>query len=188
MKKVIFVYFLMINSMFVFSQNHTYGLSQSDLNLVLGQFVPSVEIWRYRWIEESFSWGRQTAVSVDTEDDAIKIDYYASAASSFGKKYEKHLMISNTGFLFLVTNIEKTAANKFTLTLITRQYSSIKYVGQITLTFLDGNHIVIDNTNCLINGWFDYMILWKSAGPTITVNNKKDFRELPDFNESETRR
>jgi hypothetical protein len=180
---------LVCSCLSVYSQNLNYGLSQQDLNLLLGQFLPSSNISGYRWIENTYSWGKQK--SVDTNGDVIFIDYYSDffkndpsrQTSRIGQKYKNCLIINTSSINFLISKIEKIMPNKYVLTLVLiENQNNPKNAGQITITFLDDIHIVIDNTNCLVN-LFNHLVLWKSAGPTITVNNKKPVPNLPDFKE-----
>ncbi len=181
MKKLFIFYFFMHTTFNLFSQNYNYGLSQSDLNLLLGQFVPNTNIASYRWVAQSFSWGRQTAI--DTNGDNVQIDYDIRFALGAGEKYKNHLVIWDSALAFVITNIRKTATNSFVLSLVfAQEFTGAVNAGQITITFLDDIHAVIDNTNCLVN-LFNYMVLWKSAGPTVTVNKKRNFLELPAFEE-----
>ena len=180
MKKLVMFYFLLFFSLTLYSQNFYYGLSERDLNLLLGQFVPSAEIAGYRWIAQPFSWGRQTAI--DTNGDQIRIDYSSRYNEQLGFGYERYLVISDNSIPFVITRIEKAGENRFVLTLVlVVNPNEPKIAGQITITFIDDIHIVIDNTNFLVNGSFNYMVLWKSAGPTVTVRNRRNFHDLLDF-------
>jgi hypothetical protein len=180
MKKILFVYLFWCLGYSLFAQNLDYGLPQQDLNLLLGQFLPNAEM-SGRWVDYTFSWGRQKAIS--TNDSVIQIEYYPKIASRSGVKYEKYLMIIDSQIPFLITKIDKVGSTKFVLSLVLVANDTPKNAGQITITFLDNIHIVIDNTQCPVEGCFNYVMLWKSAGPTVTVKNKKGFLELPDFKE-----
>jgi hypothetical protein len=184
MKRIYFVCFIVFICGNVFSQNYNYGLSKDDINLLLGQYIPSVEIYKYQWYEQNFSWGKQIATGSNAA--IINIDYSKSSARRLGQKYENYLLIDDTSVPFVITKIEKISTNKFVLTLvlIVNLNEPPKEAGQITITFLDNIHLVIDNTNCPVSGCFNYMILWKCAGPTVTsITNKKGFLELPVFKE-----
>lgn len=181
MKKILFIIFLLFVCLNLFSQNYNYGLTQNDLNLLLGQYVPNAETSKYNWVLQFFSWGRQTAISIN--GDVILIDYNNNMAERLGSEYKGYLILSEPGVAFLISNIEKLADNKFVLSLVSLANLGSrppKYAGQITITFLDNIHIVIDTTDFLLNG-FNYMILWKSAGPTVTVKNKMNYLQLPDY-------
>jgi hypothetical protein len=181
MKKILFVYLFWCLGYSLFTQNLDYGLSQQDLNLLLGQFLPNAGT-SGRWVDYTFSWGRQRVV--DTNGSVIQMDYYPNIASRSGVKYEKYLMIIDSELPFLITKIDKVGSTKFVLSLVlVANPGSPKDAGQITITFLDNIHIVIDNTQCPVEGCFNYVMLWKSAGPTVTVRSKKGFLELPDFEE-----
>lgn len=181
MKKFLVICFFALLSCNLYSQNYNYGLSQQDLNLLLGQYVPSGIFIGNRLSEQSFSWGKQEAVSGN--DDMIYIDYEKVSASSFGKKYENHLVIYGRGLGFLIVRIEKIAANKFKLSLVSRYSSTLKDMGYIIITYLDDIHIVVDDTNCSV-WWINIQtVYWKSAGPTVTARNKKAQDELPDYKE-----
>ena len=181
MKKILIIYYFLFVGLNLFSQNYNYGLSQEDLNLILGQYVMSAETHRYEWVAQSFSWGRQTAILL-ANGIVVKIDYSNDFAARLGEEFRGYLVLTDSSLPFLISNIEKLADNRFLLSLIlmANPNDALKNAGQITITYLDNIHIVIDNTNLLVNS-LNYMVLWKSAGPTITVRNKRNFLELPDF-------
>jgi hypothetical protein len=181
MKKFLVICFLILIGLPLCAQNYNYGLAQHDLNLLLGQYVTRADLATHRWVTRTFSWGRQSAV--DTNDLVIHIDYN-NIAARLGRKYEKYLVIDDTSIPFVITKIEKRTTNQYVLTLVfVSNPDSPKDAGQITITFLDDLHIVIDNTKCVAGGVFNYLALWKSAGPLITVRSKQNFIDLPDFKE-----
>jgi hypothetical protein len=171
MKKIFIIYFLMYTSMNLFSQNYDYGLSQDDLNLLLGYFVPDIEALKQRGSDWSFSWGKQTVI--DTDGDFVIIDYEVDVNWKIDKKYERYLVINDSGFNLLITNIEKLSANKFKLSIFSMQYGEEQYreiwglrdEGYIIITFLNNTHTTIEKTNSIM-GLFNYKeILLKTAGP-----------------------
>ena len=169
MKKIFIICFLLFFSVSLFSQGHTYGLSQDDLNLLLGQFVPNIENarTRYRWVERSFSWGRQPAI--DTNGDMVRVDYSTRFTSRLGIEYENHLVFFNSGLIFLIQNIEKKSTDTFILSFnAAPQHGdlNIKDVGQIVITFLDDRHMIVRNINYIYGFPFGRQ-WWKSAGPTV---------------------
>jgi len=118
MKKLLFVFVLIICGTNLFSQAFDYGLSQEDLNLLKGQFVlvsfGSMPVPRDRWFEENFSWGRQPAVDTHL---MIIIDYNGGQAALHGAEYANHLVISDDGLLHLVRDVEKVSDGIFILSL-----------------------------------------------------------------------
>jgi hypothetical protein len=174
MKKIFIICFLLFFSVSLFSQGYNYGLSQDDLNLLLGDYVPNIENARtiYRWGEASFSWGRQNRVIYN--GDSFKIDYYSVQSSLFGIEYKNHLVFFNSGLLHLIRNIEKHSINIFILSLAglyrvndNSRIFGIRDIGQIMITFLDDRHVVIDNVNYTDRFPFGRQ-WWKSAGPMVT--------------------
>jgi len=170
MKKIFIIFFMICTGMNLFSQNYDYGLSQDDLNLLLGFYVPDIENLKKRGREWSFSWGNQTVIETNT--DSVQIDYNASVRwDKIDKKYENHLLIRDSGYMnFIITDIEKLSANKFKLSIFSMQYYQIwglKDEGYIIITFLDNVHASIDTANCT-KGFFRYGVLWKCAGPTVS--------------------
>jgi len=150
----------------LFAQNYDYGLSQDDLNLLLGYFVPDIEAKKHRSREWFFSWGKQTVI--DNNNGFVIIDYNTNVNFKYDKKYEKHLLINDTGFQFIITNIEKVSTNKFKLLFVlvqSHEVDGIENSGYIIITFSDTVHAIIDNTNCS-KMFFDYNMLCKTAGPS----------------------
>jgi len=148
----------------LFAQNYDYGLSQYDLDLLLGYFVPDTETLKKRAREWSFSWGEQTVIS---SNNFVIIDYNTNVNLKFDKKYEKHLLINDSGFKFIITNIEKISTNKFKLSFVSIQSHELdgnESNGYIIITFSDNVHAIIDNTNCS-KMFFDYNVLCKTTGP-----------------------
>jgi len=167
MKKSLFICFFICINMNLFAQNYDYGLSQNDINLLLGFFVPNIEILKRPGREWSFSWGKQTVIM--TNDNFVKIDY--NTFETIDKKYEKHLLINESGMYFLITNIEKVSTNKFKISISSMQYfqtMGFKDEGYIIITFLDSTHITIEKTNPIM-GFVNYkVVLLKTAGPVLT--------------------
>jgi len=150
----------------LFAQNYDYGLSQDDLNLLLGYFVPNIKALKQNGREWSFSWGKQTVI--DTNGNFVLIDY--NGVWNLGE-YNKHLLIYDSGIMyFLITEIEKVSTNKFKLSVSSMQNFRIwdfEDQGYIIITFLDNTHITIDGTNCKM-GLFNYkVVLLKTAGPLV---------------------
>jgi len=166
MKKLLFICFFMYASMNLFAQNYDYGLSQDDLNLLLGFFVPDIETKKQSVSREwFFSWGKQNVI--DNNNGFVIIDYNTNVNLKFDKKYEKHLLINESGFKFIITNIEKISMNKFKLSIVLIQSHELygsESSGYIIITFSDTVHAVIDNTNCS-KMFFDYNVLCKTSGP-----------------------
>ena len=166
MKKSLFICFFICINMNLFAQNYDYGLSQNDINLLLGYFVPNIQALKRNGREESFSWGKQ--IAIDTNGDFVLIDY--NNVWNLGE-YNKHLLINDSGFQFLITEIEKVSTNKFKLSVSSIQDFRIwgfEDEGYIIITFLDNTHITIDKTNFKM-GLFDYkVVLLKTAGPVLT--------------------
>ena len=159
MKKLLITFLFLLVSETIFSENYTYGLSQDDINLLLGLFIPKVDTGMYDFVTQTFSWGTQT-FKFDRRfqlTDRVTIDYSPRAAIRYGKNYERHLIIDDDGSGFLVTKIEKIAANIFELSLIRSSpfwLTGKREAGSITITVLDNYYIIIDNTN---------LITWGSA-------------------------
>jgi hypothetical protein len=174
MKKLLFICFFICINMNLFAQNYDYGLSQNDINLLLGYFVPNIQALKRNGREWSFSWGKQ--IAIDTNGDFVMIDYNTSVKWNLGE-YNKHLLINDSGRLyFLITNIEKVSTNKFKLSVSSTQYfqtMGFEDEGYIIITFLDNTHITIDKTNFKM-GLFNYkVVLLKTVGPDVLVSGTK---------------
>ena len=94
MKKLLIFFLLITCGVNLYTQNITYDLSQDDLNLLLGQYIRYIENARYRWVQETFSWGSQSAIDID--GNSIIIDY-AQYFRVRVKEYERHLVIADSG-------------------------------------------------------------------------------------------
>ena len=95
--------------------------------------------------------------------------------------YENHLTVNEGGAFFVVQDIEKVGSEKFRLHLIFVGNVSIdkpKDAGFITVTVLDDQHALIDNTDFAASGFSWHGIVWRGASPKI--KGKKTYSNLPD--------
>lgn len=174
MKKVYLLIFTLCVNGSLFSQDNVYGLTEEDLNLLLGHFTEGCENVTQHWVKESFSWGVQYVVYYH---DSIRIDFEdrlgRSTDSLSDGVYENYLMIYDSGLIFLITGIEKIDTNTFILTIASRRFQPEFYLEnfrQITIVFLDDLHI---------NIYVPYISgehprnMWKSAGPTVIQNRNE---------------
>jgi len=170
-KNILIICVFVLISFKLFSQEYSYGLSQDDLNLIQGQYVPNVDISRYRWAEErTYSWGAQKTIINAT--NSVVIDYYGRQAAFYGSEYENYLILRHWGIIYFIKSIEKVSNNVFILSLLGPEYSSdakaYEFVdfGQILLTFSGERYVKISDIN-FIWGFSFNVQWWKSAGPTV---------------------
>ena len=177
--KVLLVFLLFASfKFFLFAQNEKYGLTNNELNLIMGQFLePRNSYDPTIWRDILFSWGMQRGVNNNTL--SFTIDYNINISRSLGKNYEGYLTLNNTAEPYVIINIEKINTKQFLLYLIFVGNGSPKNAGIIKMTFLDDQHLLIDNSLFLASS-FEYRgILWRCAGPT--KNQKLIFPDLPEM-------
>ena len=175
MKKLLIVFlFLLINET-AFSQENAYGLSQNDLNLLLGVFLPITERERHIPITRYFPWGRQIYYVYHHNQDQVHI-FFAPKwfVERFGRGYERHLMISDFGIVFLITRIDKLTETEFKLELNLVQIHETQNFGSITITFLNNYYAIFDATNFKSAGSFQYGKMQKVAGPNIFQDQRTE--------------
>jgi hypothetical protein len=172
MKSFLFFLFLCLVSSLLVAQRLTYDLSEDDLILLMGSYKENNPS-RLIYAETNFSWGKQ----IDGIDDGLIIDYIPHYFEKIKSIYKDYLTIQVAGF-FVILDVKKIDGRKFVLKLL--DLGTYKYPvdgGEVTITFVDRNHIIVDGSRmkntCLSFG--DSTILWKIAGPDIIQNKiKKD--------------
>ena len=178
MKKTMIFFFIFFLGSNLFSENYNYGLHQEDLNLLLG-FFGSVDA-RGTWDIFSFSWGTQNAFFTE---DRIFIDYDARASSVYGMEYENHLLIFESGLIFLILNIEKISSSEFIISTAYMEFDDdigLKVDGRLLFTFIDDRHVKIDNLGRVKNQYKYNDIFWKSTGPDVLTNSDFAISVLQD--------
>ena len=164
----------------LFSQGFDYGLSQEDLNMVMGQFVDPEYIPGARWFPHDFSWGRQPYIG--SQSGMRVIDYDRSFSASFDKEYENHLIYVYDGVHYLIKDIEKISDNIFIL-LRLDNWGQINDNGewvpgvneiQMKMGFYDNRRVMVDNNVDNAQDFADkaewFAEWWKSAGPDMPVD------------------
>lgn len=170
MKNILIVLILLFTNEIIFSQDNIYCLSQDDLNLLLGKYIPVRRSGR-PWENQSFSWGIQYSAGAQ---EAFVIDFVDklgySTAYLFGENNRNCLLIFGDGLYFLITEINKINTNVFSLSVSQKQNSELVAYGQLIISFLDDFNINVvpypnNNRSWLYSGDF-----WKTAGPTVIQN------------------
>jgi hypothetical protein len=176
MKKTGVCFLLFLISCLSYAQTEDYGLSREDLNLLMGQFMePRGSYDRSVWVEMSFSWGKRHGVNTNALN--IIIDYNKSIAGKLGSEYEQYLTLNATATHYIIRRIEKTREGQFLLYLIYIDYKNVpKEAGAIKITFLDSQHLLIDNSLFAATSWEFRGILWRVAG----IGEKIILSDLPD--------
>jgi hypothetical protein len=177
-KRILLIVLAFCFTSVVFTQQYNYGLNDEDIKLLLGVLVEQSE-GQYIWSSHTFSWGHQKTVGGNAI--TITIDYNKSIACLWGLKYENYLTIVDTGIAYVIKNVTKVASGKYLMHLIfvgNSPRSKPKDAGILTVTYLDAQHVLIDNVDLLLSSFNLPGMLWKCSGPT--VREKFSAPDLPD--------